>query len=125
MTNEEILKPVLEAEGFKIITCEDMSLAEQVATFAEAQYVIGPHGAGLMNTMFCPASCRVVEISAPCNNLCFWFLCRQLGLRYQRWTIGIAEHEHDDIELDAKRFSEVLEESREEWLKGCPVWHSN
>ena len=48
--------------GFAIVRPEELTFDEQVATFARARVIAGPHGAGLSNVAFAPAGCLVFEI---------------------------------------------------------------
>ena len=48
--------------GYERVTLAGRSVAEQVALFAGATHVVGPHGAGLANVVFCPPGARLLEI---------------------------------------------------------------
>jgi len=50
--------------GFAVVRPQDLSFDEQVATFARARIIAGPHGAGLSNAAFAPAGCLVLELCA-------------------------------------------------------------
>jgi Glycosyltransferase 61 len=56
---------------------------EAVALFSRAVAVVGPHGAGLSHTLFCPPGTAVVELmfmrSPP---MMFWHMAAALNLRY-------------------------------------------
>ena len=66
-----------------------MAPAEQVRWFAEAECVVGVHGAGLTNLAFAPPGVGVLELFAPDYvNECFWALATTVdGLRY-RYLVG-------------------------------------
>ncbi len=66
-----------------------MSPAEQVRAFAEAECIVGAHGAGLTNLAFCSPGAAVVELFASDYvNECFWALATTVeGLRY-RYLVG-------------------------------------
>ena len=83
IVNEDELLPTLEAHGFETVLTEELSFAEQIALFAEAEAVIGAHGAGLSNLAFAPRECRVLEVLTPsCLRWMYYLLCAQLGQRY-------------------------------------------
>jgi capsular polysaccharide biosynthesis protein len=44
---------LLRKDGFELYCLEDMSIVEQIRLFASARLVIGPHGAGLTNIIYC------------------------------------------------------------------------
>lgn len=62
--NEAEIEPVLAAHGFSVVDPAEMSIADQVAVFGEAEAVVGPHGAGLTNLLFSGPRTVVVEIFA-------------------------------------------------------------
>ncbi|MGN6552557.1 MAG: glycosyltransferase family 61 protein [Verrucomicrobiota bacterium] len=81
--NEEELLPVLERHGFRTVDLEGLNFLDQVSLFANAECVLGPHGANLANITFCRAGTRVLEIlSARYVNPCYWKLSLAAGCRY-------------------------------------------
>ena len=89
VTNEAALVAALEPLGFETIDPGTMAPADQVRVFAEAECVVGPHGAGLTNLAFAPAGAAVVELFArDYVNGCFWALASTVeGLRYH-YVVG-------------------------------------
>jgi capsular polysaccharide biosynthesis protein len=65
LRNEDLLLRRLEPLGFEVIDPGQMAFDEQVAAFQGASMVIGPHGAGLANLVFCPPGTGVVELCVP------------------------------------------------------------
>jgi Glycosyltransferase 61 len=62
MENESELIGMLERQGVRIIVPGTLSIAEQIAAFRAARLVIGPHGAGLSNIVFCQPRSLVYEM---------------------------------------------------------------
>jgi hypothetical protein len=62
VANEADLIPALERLGFRAISASNMSVLEQIETFRQARVVIGAHGAGLTNVLFCRPGTKLVEI---------------------------------------------------------------
>ena len=89
LENEAELLGALGPLGFEAIDPGAMTPAEQVRCFAEAECVVGIHGAGLTNLAFAPPGVGVVELFAPDYvNECFWALATTVeGLRY-RYLVG-------------------------------------
>jgi len=89
LENEAELLDALEPFGFEAVDPGAMAPAEQVRCFAEAECVVGVHGAGLTNLAFAPPGAGVVELFAPDYvNECFWALATTVdGLRY-RYLVG-------------------------------------
>ena len=54
LLNESDLLPTLEADGYCVLFPEELSLFDQMATFAEATHVIGVMGAAFSNVVFAP-----------------------------------------------------------------------
>lgn len=50
--NEDDLLPLLKRYGFEYIEAQKLMLAEQIKLFSEAEWIMGPHGAGLSNLMW-------------------------------------------------------------------------
>jgi len=83
IVNEEELHPVLRDHGFEIVLLEGYSLRENVRLFEEAEVVVGPHGAGLTNLLFCPVGARVLEIAEPRYAPgAFWTMSEVVGHRH-------------------------------------------
>jgi capsular polysaccharide biosynthesis protein len=87
--NEAELLAALEPLGFEAVDPGALAPAEQVRAFAEAECVVGPHGAALTNLAFAPPGAAVVELFArDYVNECFWALASTVeGLRY-RYLVG-------------------------------------
>ena len=71
--NEAELIRMLRDEGVTIVVPSELSLREQIATFRAARLVIGPHGAGMTNIVFCEPGSFVYELLPthypnPCMN---------------------------------------------------------
>jgi hypothetical protein len=60
--NEHDLLPILVSHNFEIVYCESLSLAEQISLFSEANVILGAHGAGIYNQIFCNSGATVIEI---------------------------------------------------------------
>jgi capsular polysaccharide biosynthesis protein len=83
VVNEAELIAMLERQGVRIVVPGALSVAEQIATFRAARLVIGPHGAGLSNIVFCRAGSFIYEM-LPRNyaNAAFNRLAQAASLNY-------------------------------------------
>jgi len=81
--NEDEVLSFLNQFGFKSVTLEAMSVAEQVSLMADAEVVLAPHGSGLTNILFCRAGTKVIEIFSP-NYVypCYWLVSNIVNLKY-------------------------------------------
>jgi capsular polysaccharide biosynthesis protein len=61
---EQELEEYLEAKGFITLRADGLSdIYQNAEIFAQARTVIGPHGAGLANIVFCAQGTKVIEIA--------------------------------------------------------------
>ena len=84
ITNDDAVFEVLQPLGFKRYDLERMSVSEQIKLFYNAECVVGPHGAGLVNIAFCRQGTKVIEINTPYRaTTCFVDIAHYRGLKYQ------------------------------------------
>jgi len=114
--NEAAVRDLLAAYGFQDVDPGHLSVAEQIATFAQAELIVATHGAGLTNIVFASPGARVIELF-PAGYLLpdYWWLAsvvpgvdhrylsapggRQFGLR-NRGSLLVADI---DVNLDHLR----------------------
>lgn len=108
LVNENELVPILRYYGFQVINCEDLSFSDQVRLFADAKYILGPHGSGIINHMFCPAGAYTIEIYNPIwLNHCFCITANMLG--HEHWhVIGENVGRECDTYLSPAKLSKLL-----------------
>ena len=83
LLNEQLLLNSLADLGVQAVEPQDLSFPEQVGLFSGAEAVIGTHGAGLANIVFCKPKSFVVElIPNEYRNKCYWALAGNIPLRY-------------------------------------------
>ncbi|MEE9322811.1 MAG: glycosyltransferase 61 family protein [Granulosicoccus sp.] len=82
ISNEEDLIAHLAQRGFEVVRAESMTVREQAVLFAEAQVVLGPHGAGFSNIAFCQPGTTVIELFSAHMAPCFWVISEVTGLRH-------------------------------------------
>lgn len=83
--NEAEIEAFLRAYHFETCMPETLSFREQVALFAQAEMVVGVHGAALTNLLFAPPGTVVVEIMEPSfthDTFMFWTMCESYGHEY-------------------------------------------
>jgi capsular polysaccharide biosynthesis protein len=62
LVNESEIGPVLRNYGFETVYCEELTFADQIRLFAEAEIILGAHGAGVCNLLFAKPGALVLEI---------------------------------------------------------------
>ena len=60
--NEAEVRDLLSGYGFTAVDPGTLSVEEQITTFAQAEIIVGAHGAGLTNLAFASPGARVIEL---------------------------------------------------------------
>jgi hypothetical protein len=98
--------------SFVTIDMENYSYQEQIAICHNAQYVVGPHGAGLTNILFMKKNSTLLELSAKDDEDFFngfYILANMLehNYLYQKCAIGqnsfIQDSHHSSLNVDLER----------------------
>lgn len=83
VTNEARVSQFLKGYGFQTVCLEELPFLEQVKLFANAQFIVAIHGAGMANLVFASPSAKVIELCPPSYiNSCFWRITQQLGMEH-------------------------------------------
>ena len=81
--NEAELMEMLQRQGVSIVVPGSLTVSEQIATFRAARLVIGPHGAGMSNIVFCQPGSFVYEmLPRHYPNFAFNRIAQASGLNY-------------------------------------------
>lgn len=117
--NEAEILNILEPLNFQIVHPEKLTVSEQARLFADAEFIVGPHGAGFTNIVFCKPGTKVIDMFAPqWINPCYWILADALNLNYG-YIIGeknegmITENKGADIKIDIEKFKVLLDKLHE------------
>jgi len=85
INENELIKKVLNPNLFVIAELSKLSFIDQVRLFYNAKTIISPHGAGLVNLMFCKPGTKVLELFPEeilKGGTCYWSLSNILKLDY-------------------------------------------
>ena len=77
LVNDNELEKELKLNNIEIIHSENLSLDEQINTFSSAKTIIGPHGAGITNILFCNDKPRIIELFSDKLIKCDFFMRSQ------------------------------------------------
>ena len=113
VVNEQSLLSELNKFGFQRYFLEELPLRKQIELFQQAEFVIGPHGAGLTNLVYCNAGTKVIEIGSPIRPLgFFYFIAYHRGLNYLNYfgKAVNAERDESNIEVDVRSFLKAFRE---------------
>ncbi|UMG91132.1 glycosyltransferase family 61 protein [Nocardioides sp. TF02-7] len=81
---EEQLLPGLERRGFVRLDPGTLTVQEQIDTFAAAEVVVAPHGAGLTNITFSPPGVKVLELfPSTYVHRGLWAICQAIEADYR------------------------------------------
>lgn len=79
--NIEQVQAFLSRYEFETVYLEGMSMVDQILLFQSAEFVIGAHGAGLANLLFCEPGTKVIELMPSVEmRPFFWFISEKLDL---------------------------------------------
>ncbi|HSW76613.1 MAG TPA: glycosyltransferase family 61 protein [Candidatus Saccharimonadales bacterium] len=92
--NEDQVFALLKAHGFERYELSKLSFLEQVELFHNAEVVIGAHGTGLTNILFCKPNTKVIEIFQARCDTSFYYLGQGVGVDYTCiQTMEFSEHD--------------------------------
>jgi Glycosyltransferase 61 len=98
VVNENEIAPLLQEHGFEKVLCEDLSLAEQVNLFAKTAAIVGGHGAGLTNLIYCESGSLVGEIYIEGVPPAYLVMSRQLDMRFSRFKADTLQIDRNQVE---------------------------
>ena len=87
MDAARLVHAMCEARGFREVRFEDMDFNAQAQALFDADCIVAPHGAGLVNTLFGRDSLKVLELGTELDNngsirACFYQLATNRGQPY-------------------------------------------
>ncbi len=103
--NEDEVLNVLERYGFVRYETGKMPLLDQVALFAQAKIVVGPHGAGFANLIHSQQAAMLEFFEPTYVNACSYRLATSLGHRYR---VLMAESRGADMQVDTALLESTL-----------------
>ncbi|MBI1247289.1 DUF563 domain-containing protein [bacterium] len=113
LIEENQLLELLQPLGFRPVLLEEMSVQEQIQLFQRAEAVVGPHGAGFTNTIFCRPGTVVMEISPSCRPRTFFHCIADINKLNFAIYFGRSVNQQGvdaDISIDPQDFCQHLAE---------------
>ena len=81
--DQYLIDSLTKTYGGAFVVFEKGTFLEQARIFSKAKIVLGPHGAGLTNMLFCPDNTTIVEFPLKPNcNRCFEYMAKALSFQY-------------------------------------------
>jgi capsular polysaccharide biosynthesis protein len=113
ISNESDLLSLLSPLGFEPVRLEQLNLQQQISLFSQAEAVIGVHGAGLSNIVFCQPDSQIIELLPTAWALPYYqSICKYVGLRYESLSVEslVQDCIFKDIEAPVVVNLDLLEE---------------
>ena len=105
VVNESDVIETLSKHGFESYQLEENTVEENVILFNEADIIVGPHGAGLTDIIFCEKS-RVIELFGSKVKEPYEQLAETLGLQYESLR---CTPQSTDIQVNIKKLEQLIE----------------
>ena len=110
--NEEKIKKLLIKNKFKILKLSNFSFIEQIGIFNSAKIIVGNHGAGFTNLIFCKKNTKVVEFRDKNTAKIFNKISKDLGLNYKS-ILGIRigkdkQNQNNNLEIPLVKIENLI-----------------
>ena len=102
--NEAEVVDMLGSHGFERYVLEDLSVADQIELFSNADMIVAPHGAGLANIIYSESSV-VIELFGDSKKTTFYRLAELLDHEYHYLHNSTA---YNDLVVDVNQLEELL-----------------
>lgn len=102
--NEVEVVDMLCSHGFERYVLEDLSVADQVELFSNADLIVAPHGAGLANIIYSESS-TVIELFGESKKTTFYRLAELLDHEYHYFHNSTY---YNDLVVDVNQLEELL-----------------
>jgi capsular polysaccharide biosynthesis protein len=123
IANENDLMQVLSKKNFISYRLEELSIFDQAALFNNAEVIIGPHGAGWANLIFCKQGTKIVEIDhglkGEDQRSSFKGMTKRLGCIYYPFYVDLLDATdspedilapiNQDLSVDIEEFAKYIE----------------
>jgi hypothetical protein len=106
--NQDELENYFISLGWAVVDLESLHFAEQIAWFANAEAIVGEHGGGFTNLVWCRPGCRVIEL-CPDNFLNGCYEGISLCLRLNHTFITEIADEANRINIELKKIRLYVE----------------
>tara|TARA_Y100001970_G_scaffold257809_1_gene337062 strand:+ start:5013 stop:6122 length:1110 start_codon:yes stop_codon:yes gene_type:complete len=112
IVNEHEVINFLKKKGFSILTLSDLKFVDQVNLFNKAEHIVGLHGAGFANLVFCEPNTKVVEFQSDTAGDIIKNLSLKNNLKYENISIKpktiLQNNQLGDIEIPIKTLERMF-----------------
>ena len=110
--NEDELKSLLIKYNFKFLKLSDFKIQDQIKIFYSAKTIIGNHGAGFTNILFCKRNANIVEFVNPHTSNLTRNICSHLDLNYFKMNCKVVgkntKDQNNNIRINIKKLDKIL-----------------
>ncbi len=112
--NRQEVVETLRSAGYQGVSLEDYSIMEQASMFRQAKEIIGVHGSGLTNLIYCEPGTKVIEITPYDGHRGpFSRLAKTLSLNYEKLLtngkrLSLEQKEKDAVYVDIHKLQALL-----------------
>ncbi len=112
ITNEHELIKYLKSQGFEIIKLSKLLFNDQIKLFNDAETIIGLHGAGLSNLIWCKKNTKIIELRSKLTNKMYENLALQNRMDFHKIVSNpidkvIANH-YGSIKVDIDEIQKII-----------------
>ena len=112
LVNEKIIMKYLVLRGFKVIKPHSISFIKQIKFFYNAKFIIGHHGAGFANIVFCKPNTKIYEMKSKYTGYLYQNLSKTNNLNYipiiGRLVGNSGKNQEDKISIPIKKIKEFF-----------------
>ena len=116
LINEDEVKKYLLDNNFVSIKLHDIKFSDQVDLFYNAESIVGLHGGGFANIVFCKPGTKVIELRSLTAGPPIENLAKKNGLNYNSITVKAKQieklnfpNQHGAIQVPISSLTKILE----------------
>ena len=112
LVNEKFIRKYLLSKGFKIVKLHRISFVKQIKFFHNAKFIIGHHGAGFANIIFCKPKTNIIEMKSKHTGFLYQNLSKTNNLKYTPiigQVVGKSgKNQEDKISIPIKKLKKIF-----------------
>ena len=112
ISNEDEVKKYLLKKNFISVKLHEIKFKEQIDLFYNAECIVGLHGAGLSNVVFCKSGTRVIELKSTYAGPMYESLAKKNDLNYTSMTVEAKQsspNQQGHIHIPISSLNTILE----------------
>ena len=112
ISNEDEIKKYLLKNNFILAKLHEMKFSEQIDLFYNAECIIGLHGAGLANLVFCKPGTRIIELINTNTGSMYEIIAQKNNLNYTSIAVEAKQsfsNQQGQIHIPVSSLNKILE----------------